>query len=408
MKILVVGESPFRLTSAGKINADLIKYLGAGNEISAASWSFDTSWFLADENKDFWYEKDNQKICRVYPFINASDKAAPQLYEIMKKTQPDLVVSVGGYEQTAFISSVKSIYPDLFKWVAVMLIEAGPLSETHREAFDQMDCVVVTNMSAIKHIQEISNVNCICVHYGPDHDIFKAKSHKEEKTFRAMMNTSNTILSNLGAFTEGVSAVRCTNLITGYLHTNIFDKGFYDVQAIVDREFCKGAIEIPKTFVSHNDGITDEEMVDEYNKSDVIVDCSMASATGLTILEGMACGCVPVMSTIGAMQDIYNGFTDFMCRKYPDDSFFLSLPLSGIPYLGYKDKEYNFVSSDSVRSEINSLKNMKEYQKENWNKMTDAAVEFSKKYSNKIFCGRIKDIIQETMNKKSAIVLEIP
>ena len=398
MRILTVGESPYRLTAAGRINKELIYKLRAkGHQVSTASWAYDRSWFLQDEEDKYWYETDEEKICQVFPFVNHADKAAPQVYEIMKEFQPDAVISVGGYEQTAFLFSVKAIYPDLFKWYAIMLIDAGPLREEYEEAFAHIDALAVTNKEAKEYVAEISNVDCHVIPYGYNDNLFyeDGREFGDQGTLRVLMVCQNTVVSNLAAYIDGVK--RAQDIvgekgIDAYLHVNLFESGFYDLYSLSERF---GSVRLPDMFVSSNDGESDDDMRRLYNWADVVVDCSMASATGLTVLEGMACGAVPLINPVGALKDIADGMQLDSLQR-----------LNSVSYIGHRGRNYSVVNPEGIGSALGEMYHLKRMGgPSEMEKARNDVISYAKSRPGKEFFAEVEDITREYGTKKSVMVL---
>ena len=395
MKIMTMGESPYRLTSNGKIHSDIIKIMSSeGHEVIASAWGFDTSWFLPDENEIHYYEEKNNKICSILPFINSHDKASCQIYEIMKKVQPKVVITVGDCSQTSFLFSIKAIYPDLFKWIAIMPIGAIPIEKHYHQSFSYMDAVIVTNKESLEEINRISNnPNIFYCSYGPDKEVMYEHTVEDKDFLRVMMVAKNDGLSNIPAFIKAVNIAsrEIKGKIRGYLHTNLYDKGFYDIESLVER--YGNAVDIPSSFVSSNEGITDEELRDEYNKSHVIVDCSISSATGLTLLEGISCGCLPLFNLIGTKKDI---FSEMENVPY----------LHSYKYVGRGEIEYSIVDPEQMAQSLLYLYSQKNKLTTEWIRMQRQSQNILEKYDKKHFFKRIKEIFKETVNNDSPLILE--
>ena len=115
MRILTISASPYLLSKLGRINSCLLKHFkNAGNEVSAACWYYDKSYFLADDDGKFYFDLED-RVCQIHPIDYDVTKSVKQVYEIIKNFQPDVVLSIGDYFETDFIHAIKSIYPRLFK-----------------------------------------------------------------------------------------------------------------------------------------------------------------------------------------------------------------------------------------------------------------------------------------------------
>ena len=402
MKVLIVGESPYNLTSNGRMCSDVIEgYLNDGEEVGCAAWAYDKSWYLPDED-GYWYEKEGKRLCRLFPFVNAPDKSSPQVYDIMKSFQPDIVITIGDFDTTCFVFSIKALYPDFFKWVAIMPISAGPIDKRFFEAFSYMDVVIVTNSDAKRFVQEVSPVQCELIHYGPDENVFyRADIENDDKDLNVIYVTQNTDRSNIGNFICGVnrannilfSSGKSSGSIKARLHTNLYDKGFYDVRSLVN-EYGQGKITLPELFVSINDGIPNEKMADFYRNSDIVIDCSADSATGLTLLEGIKCGCVPVGTYVGAAKDMFLSMGD-------NGDFH---KLKGIDFIGREEKIHKIISQEELAE--NLLYWYYEKTSSLWKEKREDIYDVTRDYLSIKFLEKVKDIVSLIRNKDSYLVAQ--
>jgi glycosyltransferase involved in cell wall biosynthesis len=113
--------------------------------------------------------------------------------------------------------------------------------------------------------------------------------------------------------------------------------------------------------------INDEDKkIDFYNRSKLFVLCSRGEGFPLALLEGMACGCVPVITDVGDITDLVsNGVNGYILKDYNDENelaFLLELLLSSpgiINNLSARAKEvknkYSFKQASDIWNDI--LKN---------------------------------------------------
>ena len=393
MRILTVSATPYLITRLGRINSDIIRYLKSqGHVVGSAVWQHDRSWFLTDDKGISNFIFRGEKICDLYVFSNSPQTASPQVYEIMKRFQPDIVISIGDYDETDFIYAIKRLYPDFFKWIAILTIDAYPVNEKHKDAINAMDVAICTNMMGYKAIKCISPIKCEYVRYGPD-DIFKKTHDKDNSGLRVMSCAKNSQSANPASFILGVSdAIKIRNDITGYLHTNLYDPGDYDIRLLINRY---GKIELPKKFVGLNDGITDEDLAKEYCKSDVFVDVPARSSTGLSILESMSCGCIPVGNNVGAVGEILS----LMPEKYR----FIA---SSYGFMGANEEIYQVVSWKELAVILANISVTKYESPEIIDEIRKSAIEVAAKFSKKIFLEKLKEMITFSLQLNKVIVVE--
>jgi len=218
----------------------------------------------------------------------------------------------------------------VFKWVAIFAIDALPINPLMSEVFKNVDLAIATT----KRGQEaISNMGLECLHfpYGPNEVFCDLGKREDEDKIKIIHCAKNSQGSNTGGLLMGLNELkkRTDTPLDAYFHINPSSPGDYNIKLLIDRFGLKDSIAFPKKFVSLNDGITDSEMNELYNQYDFVVDTSVRSSTGMTILEGMAAGCIPIMPDIGAFSEIL--------EKLPHRYRF---SIYGVPYIGELEEEY--------------------------------------------------------------------
>lgn len=394
MKILTVGASPYLLTKLGKMNRDILCYFkDQGHQVGGAVWHLDVSWFSPDKEGRFFFEQDGKTICDLFPFAYLVDQSSAQMYEIMKKFQPDVVISIGNYYEVAGIYPIKSMYPHLFSWIGIFTIDALPINENMKEIFEHVDYSFVTTRRAHEEIKKIVCNDSEYCPYGPDHEHFYPIIGLRDDNLRVMSASKNSQAANLGCFIKGVA--ESEEGISGYLHSNIYDIGDYDIHLLIDRFGAEGKIKLPERFVGMNDGYCLEEMNIEYNKSDVIVDVSVKSSTGLSVLEAMSTGCVPVCSAAGALEEIL----DEMPAEY-------KFVVPSYDFVGEKEEYFSVAFIEGLTKILNNLYYIKTAEPDKFAEMSKKCIEVAKKFSNKNLLKKVEEIIKEKVKSKSKITVE--
>jgi glycosyltransferase involved in cell wall biosynthesis len=306
MRILTISASPYALTKLGRMNASLIRSLkDKGNEVASAVWHLDPTYYLPDEGDDkHYYEVGDERVCRLYRIDLEPSEAVKQSYEAMKEFQPDVVLTVGDYYETDFVHVIKNLYPQLFKWVAVLTINAGPIEPSHKDALNCIDQAVVTSLLGSSQMARLTSVPLKFSNPGIDHSIFYPSEPKAD-IFRIVANLKNSQACNAPALVSALSYLKIRQVpFEAYLHVNLNDHGDYDFRALLDQFNIAERVTLPKQFCSVQEGPPDGYLRQQYSRSHVMVDTSMRSATAMSLLEGMACGCVPVAAPSGAIQDV--------------------------------------------------------------------------------------------------------
>lgn len=384
MKILTVGASPYLLVRNAKINADIIeKFSLEGHSVSSAVWHHDEGYFMPSEQGVHSYEKDNKHICYLYPFTPKTDEASVFIYELMKKVQPELVISIGDYKDTNFIHVIKSMYPSLFKWVAVYTFDSCGIINHNKDAFEAADLIVSTTEFGLEKISSFANVNGTFIPYGPNIDSFSYNSSSNRDN--VLCSARNAQSSNIPSFVMAMSDIK------GYIHTNLYDPGDYDIDNLL-KTYNANNISYTTDYCSIKDGVSLDKMNEIYNNSSVIVDCSIKSATGLSLLEGMLCGCVPVGPNYGRVGEIIS--------KMPKEYRFF------IPYnifVGQNQEEFAIISSEKLRSILLEItKNKKIIENASF-----AAMEVAKNYSNKSFLEQFVYACKKSISGPACLPLDV-
>jgi glycosyltransferase involved in cell wall biosynthesis len=395
MKILTVSACPYLLTRLGKINSDILSCFCENYDVFSAAWHVDTTWYMPSEEGKFFFEND-KPVCEIYPFINTPEQASSQLYEIMKKTQPDVVITIGDYHETLSIAPIKSMYPQLFTWIGIFTVDALPINENYRETLENVDYIFATIKEAASEISNIIGDDCEYLPYGAN-EMFQRQSSAPVDSFRAISVEKNSQQANIGCFLKGIKAAnQRENKIKGYLHSNIYDVGEYDIHLLMNRLQLDGIVDLPSRFVGLNDGYTLEEMRNEYVQSDIVVDTSVRSATGLSLLEGMSTGCIPIVSDVGALADIVS----CMPKRYQ-----YILPCH--EFLGDKEERFAIASWEGLADKVVELYEVKQKHPDEFNEIKQYAKDIStRRYSRKRFINRIEEVIKEIHSNKSKITVE--
>jgi glycosyltransferase involved in cell wall biosynthesis len=385
MKILTIGASPYLLVRNGKMNADVIeRFISEGHQVSSAVWHHDEGYFMPSDEGVHAYEKDGRTICQLYPFTPKTEEASPFIYELMKRIQPDLVVTIGDHKDTNFIYAIKAMYPTLFKWIAIYTFDSKGLSPSLKDAFEYADCSLVTSDFGAEEILAVANVKCICNPYGVNHQIFNYIDGFDRDT--VLCSARNAQASNLPAF---IMAMAGTG-IKSYLHTNLYDPGDYNIDLLKER-YKADNLEYTSDYCSIKDGIPSSKLNEIYNKSAVIVDCSIKSATGLSLLEGMACGCVPVGPNYGRVGEIIS--------QMPEG---LKFTVSYNTFIGQNEEEFAIISPTELRSIVYDVMSDKGRLKE----ASEAAKQLAVIYSSNRFLDNLMAAVKETASSKQCMVLD--
>ena len=384
MTILTVGQSPHLNTSLSKLHRDFISGLKTDNHIETIATLHDISFFLPNQSGIFEYDG-----AKIHPFLDDRGALSAFCINVMKNVQPNIVITFGERKEHNFMSVLKSFYPNLFKWIAVVTT-VGPFSSDIYE-LNLADAIVVTNKAAYASlgINSITNTKIFYNPVGVDDKIFALES--KNRKFSATYVCRNTLESNPGVFINTTAKSH----IGSYLHSNIDDNGDYNLERLISQCGAGEYVSLPNNFVSVKEGLPDKILNDIYNAHFLVLDCSMQSKTGVSMIEGMLSGCVPVGPNFGAVGDII--------ESLPEEYRFF------VPYekiMWYKEEEAAVVSEEGLMRVFKEIKhkfmNDKDWRKNAAQKMREMALNFSKEN----FIQRTKRIIESVAGTENAILVD--
>ena len=401
MKILTVSASPYLLVRNGRMNAAIIKKLRSeGHEVSTAAWHHDEGFFLPEEGGAHWYEINGENAAPIIPF-EPQAQGSGALYEIMKQVHPDVVISIGDYKETDFIWDIKAMYPNLFKWIAVMCVDCLYVNEQHKSNIEYADKVISVNNFGMVTLNGLCNIDAEMIPFGIKQDVFTDEGRVKGENTTVLCSAKNAQASNVAAFISTMGQIQGLLELTeqddelvGKLHTNLYDPGDYELELLIERYGAKN-VSLPDKFVSVKDSISDEEMADEYRSADFFVDCSVKCATALGMLEAMACGCVPIGMDIGRVGEILREMPEEYRLVVPHETF-----------IGAREEEFSVISIEGLRD---VLLNIRERSKTDpaWLKAAQqAAKEISQKYAEEAFVDRLVGVIEEVKAVGDKIAVE--
>lgn len=387
MRILTIGASPYLLVRNGRMNADVIAALRSqGHQVASACWHHDEGYFLpeAGTGEHVYEDADGKPICQLFPFIFHPEHATAQVYEIMKKFAPEIVISIGDYKETDFIYAIKAMYP-VFKWIAVVTVDCLPINESHIDFLDYADLIISTSSFGADYLASKCKKKVKYLPYGPDH----TKFYRDEnivKNNNFLCLSKNALSNNLG------NVIKATKDQDIYLHTNIYDPGEFDIMLLIERYDSK--VRLPEEFVSIKDSISDESLNCIYNAHKYILDCSVKSATALNLLEAMSAGCVPVGVDSGMVGEIIS--------MMPPEFRYI---IPSVKYIGQSEEEFSVVSAEGILNMIEKI---------NKDLASDAdfliasrfAMQIASHFSNTAFLNNLLSSIETVKKEESQIVLD--
>ncbi len=384
MKILTVGESPYLLTGLGKIHSSVLQSLVENNHsVLSMVWNHDKTYFMSDGGS-FNFQLKNGSKCLLQPFDNEPKSSIRSLSKVLSKHEPELIITIGDYYETDFVHAIKAYYPAGFNWISILVGATYPIEKSHKNALEYADAIISTCKNVHSSVSNLCNVPCFYLPFGPDDSVFVTGGIN--KDFNIIAVLKNNFNSNIPAFVDGISALK-VNDINVYLHTNIHDEGYRDIQDFKN-------ISIPKKFTSINEGLPDDELKQIYTRASLVIDTSMQSALGLAVLEGMSCGCIPILTSAGTLADII----DLFPKRWMHEIF-------SVPLVGKRNEIKRICLPGDITRKIELFyriwrKNPKEFEK-----IRSKSIKVSKKFSRKGFMGKLEEIIIKTLTDSKPLLI---
>lgn len=352
-------------------------------------WHHDITTFLPNEvNKHFFYGDDFS--CEIHPFLGEKGNLPAFAFEVMKIAQPNVVISIGSAQDVEFLWVFKSIYPHLFKWLALVPSGSDYLAEKFRIPMGYADHIVVTTSSALDAFSSVKT-EVSQLSYGPCRDVFYPVDGLLPRQVAALNMGKNMQISNVPAFIRSIADSK----ISGTIHSNIDDDGEYDIKGAIKRFGVKERIRLPDKYVSIREGITDSLVNELYNRHHLIVDCSMESATALTLLEAMSTGCVPVGMDFGAVGEVI--------RKIPSE-FRFEIPYETIE--GSDEEDLAVISKKELSSVLNNI-SRRHLVDPNWfMEARKVSIETARIFSKDLFDTGITEVLETIVTNDHKISID--
>jgi len=389
MKILTIGQSPTLLNQYGRIHKTIIEELSQAelpqDSVESLVWNHDIEYFLPTETNQHFYHTVTGPV-KIHPFLDIKGQLPVFTFETMKKTQPQVVITIGEYYETEFVSAIKSLYGHLFKWIAIVPLGEKHISEDYGLNLSYADVICVTTKQGTQAIKNITGKGEY-IPFGID----SCTNLSKPDGFKLLCMGKNTQSSNLSVLIDTAASVE----IETTLHTNVHDLGGdYNLPFLIKKTGKSHLFSLPKRFVSLRDGYTQEEINQQYKSHHLIVDCSLQSVTGLTILEGMANGCIPVGMECGAIGEIM--------AEIPDQFRFM---VEHIDFTIQRSEKACIINPKDLNRVLKNIKSMA-CDKQWLNNASNEVIGVAEKFSKEFFIKRIKETVEKIVTSNHSIAVD--
>lgn len=401
MKIVTIGQSPYLLTSRAKLNADILKCLYE-NKHRVASFvkGHDKNYFVPEEEgKHFYYSfiLNNQKHkIPIIPIDIGKDETV-LIYELIKRFKPDIVITIGDYNEFPFMKAIKQIYDTDLKWFFILTNFSNPINENLTDLIQSANGVLCTSLFGRQTIEDFYHDNLDYQWVGVE---LKDIPIKTKNSFRIMACAKKNSSDNLPMLMETAAKIKMDlPQLQLYIHSNINDPKDHDIELLKERFDPKDIfIKLPDKYVSIVEGIKNEDLYIEYLKSDIFVSIPVNAATSMTVLEALSYGCYPIMSKCGSNIEIAKELSLFLGNELKEDDFLvrtIKVMVPGESYIGIPDP-------DDLQKKIENA-----YWKIKKNKgLSSRFFEFSKKYDNRFFMDKMTVMIDRVFNSLPVVCLD--
>ncbi len=325
MKIVTLGLSPYLLTAHARIHSEVLKLLYFSDyEVAGIVWGHDTSYFLPKKNEKgelrHYYEFEGNSI-PIIPFNSTKDPSIA-VYEVLQTYKPDMLISIGDYNDILYMKAVKMFSDSTFKWIALLANYSSPINEKNIDLVEDMDGILCTNEGSFNMLKkmfkkdDISMTHVGCCDLSSYIDV-RDELRKErgiQNKFRIMVCGKNMQADNVPTVMKAVAELRSEiPEIELYAHSNVYDAGDYDLNLVRERFDPKNEfIKFPDKYVSLTDGYSADDFEKELVVSDIFVSASLTASSGFSVFDAISSGCLPVMSNTGCHRDIAAMFEELL------------------------------------------------------------------------------------------------
>ena len=398
-KLLFVGVSPTAFFSGqGRVARAIVSRLKDFYEIRVAGWgcsSTDFNGIFIYPNSESWWK-------------------------IISEWNPDVLFLSHDVWRFQQLVDVRQKFKDLII-IGYFTIDGDPISESWIPIFNSCDVILVPSMWGRRVIFErFSQKPIIYIPQGVDLNLFYKVVNKEEikkiidsKT-KEMNVEENRKFYHSGKFTIFFAGMNQTKknigvILDGFdlfakdkedvflvlvLHSHIDNK--FGMKVLMDYDF-KDLYSWRKSinkFKIIETQLIDEQLLNLYLVSDVLLSPSIGEGFGLFVLEAMATGTIPVISNYSAFREL----------PHPDAFFLLNVDSF---YRSTWNVRRAVVSVNSVCSTLNlAYKNWKEMP-EIWKTMQDLNWKRVLQFSWDVCADKIRKIIDQLLNRDDCIDVEL-
>ncbi len=345
MNILTIGASPYLVTRNGKLNAQVIRrFKEQGHTVASLVWHFNEGCFMPELDESYAYEQNGMTYGELYPFVLQGDESFYIANDLVQSLNPHVIVSVGDYHETAFVSAIREMSTTRAKWVAILPISSGTVNENYTEQLRSIDHAIVPTQFCEKALRKVYGGPITVTHPGISAP-FSPSEARYVRPFRTLCSAKNVHGSNFPAFIRAIGLGY--GRLVGHIHTDFHNIGECDLGLLASRYGAKNYIRMSPAYFDAGDWVTEHQLNILYNECHAIVDCSTGSASAMNLLEGMATGLIPVGPDYGAVGEIVRGLPAEFQFFVPHEVF-----------IGVREEEQCVISSEGLKETLLRVQNL--------------------------------------------------
>ena len=271
---------------------------------------------------------------KVIPCGRSIMQDVPELTKKIQEVQPDIIFFSHDIFLFPIVDQIKKAMPNI-KFVGYITVDGIPIFSGWRPAYYAYDLIIVPAEWAKRQLlAQWLDLDVEVVPYGIDHDVFRPPSGSREELKESIENSSqanpqnkqllvknkfigvyygaNQTRKNLGAIYYGWKKFAADKEDVSFFlltHSAMLSQyvGSYALGPFMD---ANGMEIVPNE-------IPQDWLVRFVGMSDVLLHPSSGEGFGMTILESMACGTVPIVCDYSAHTDFCNERTAYIVKWNP-------------------------------------------------------------------------------------------
>jgi len=164
---------------------------------------------------------------------------------------------------------------------------------------------------------------------------------------------------------------------------------------LIKRFNLENNVILPNKYASIHGGIPDEELNNLYNKNDVIIDISAKSASGISVLEAMKTGCIPIVVNSGMLKEIMKKMGNYC--NWP-------LMVNSNTYIGNEEKYLEIASLENLTKNLLNIFEIKKRNSKFFEEISNRSIIVAQGYNYNNFLEGILKIIENIRNSRNQVL----